>query len=74
MTATDTKTDLVSRKPDALERTFELGRVEGLSTSLGDAMLELSKLASKMSPDDISLTLDLPAGVLQFRAYRRDRR
>ena len=74
MTTTDNKTDLVARKPDAVERTFGLGPVEGLSASLGDALLELSKLSGKMCPDDISLQLDIRAGVLSFRAYRRERR
>lgn len=74
MTTTADKTDLVSRKPDAVERTFGLGPVEGLPASLGAALLELSKLAATMHPDDISLALDLPAGILTFRAYRRERR
>jgi hypothetical protein len=73
MTAED-KTDLVSRKPDAVEQMFGLGPVEGLPTALGAALLDLSKLAATMHPDDISLSLDLPAGILTFRAYRRERR
>ena len=74
MTTTENKTDLVSRKPDAVERTFGLEPVEGLPTALGAALLDLSKLAATMHPDDISLSLDLPAGILTFRAYRRERR
>jgi hypothetical protein len=48
--------------------------VEGLPLALGEAVLDLSKLAATMHPDDISLSLDLPAGILTFRAYRRERR
>lgn len=73
MTTTENKTDLVSRKPDLVERTFGLEPVEGLPTTLGAAVLDLSKLAASMRPDDISLSLDLPAGILTFRAYRRER-
>ena len=74
MTTTADKTDLVSRKPDAVERTFELGPVESLPTALGAAVMDLAKLAEQMRPDDICLSLDLPAGILTFRAYRRERR
>lgn len=71
--ATENKTDLVSRKALAVERTFGLEPVEGLPTTLGAALLDLSKMAAAMHPDDISLSLDLPAGILTFRAYRRER-
>ena len=74
MAITENKTDLISRKPDAVEQTFGLEPVEGLPTTLGAALLDLSKMASAMHPDDISLSLDLPAGILTFRAYRRERR
>ena len=74
MTTTENKSDLVSRKPDAVERTFGLGPVEGLPKALGEAMLDLARLAASMHPDDISLSLDMPAGILEFRAYRRERR
>ena len=72
MTAED-RTDVVQRNSEAIERTFGLGPVEGLPTALGAALLDLSKLAATMHPDDISLSLDLPAGILTFRAYRRER-
>jgi hypothetical protein len=74
MNATENRNDLVSRKPDSVEQTFGLGPVEGLPTALGAALLDLSKLAATMHPDDISLSLDLPAEILTFRAYRRERR
>jgi hypothetical protein len=74
MTTTDNKTDLVARKPDAVERTFGLEPVEGFPAALSAALLDLSKMASAMHPDDISLSLDLPAGILSFRAFRRERR
>jgi hypothetical protein len=74
MTTTDNKADLISRKPDSVERTFGLEPVEGLPTALGEALIVLSRLAATMHPDDISLQLDLPAGILTFRAYRRERR
>ncbi|MDN3274746.1 hypothetical protein QWJ07_10855 [Frankia sp. RB7] len=70
---TATENELVSRKPDTVEQTFGLGPVEGLPAALGAALLDLSKLAATMHPDDISLSLDLPAGILTFRAYRRER-
>jgi len=73
MATTESKNDLVSRKANAVERTFALEPVEGLPTALGAAVLDLSKLAASMRPDDISLQLDLPAGILTFRAYRRER-
>lgn len=74
MTTTEDRSDLITRKPDAVERTFGLGPVEGLPAALGAALLDLSKLAATMHPDDIALQLDLPAGILTFRAYRRERR
>jgi hypothetical protein len=74
MTTTADKTDLVSRKPDLIERTFGLGPVEGLPKALGEAVVDLARLAEGMHPDDISLSLDIAAGVLSFRAYRRERR
>jgi hypothetical protein len=74
MTTTENKSDLISRKPDAVERTFGLEPVDGLPTTLGAALMDLSKMAGEMRPDDISLSLDLPAGILTFRAYRRERR
>ena len=74
MTTTENKSDLVSRKPDSVERTLGLEPVEGLPKALGEALLDLSKLAATMHPDDIALQLDLPAGILTFRAYRRERR
>jgi hypothetical protein len=74
MTTTADKTDLVSRKPDLIERAFGLGPVEGLPKALGEALVDLARLAEGMRPDDISLSLDLPAGILSFRAYRRERR
>jgi hypothetical protein len=74
MTTTDNKADLVARRPDAVERTFGLEPVEGLPTALGAAVTDLSKLALAMCPDDVCLKLDLPAGILTFRAYRRERR
>ena len=36
-------------------------------------MMDLAKLAQDMHPDDVSLSLDMPAGILEFRAYRRSR-
>jgi hypothetical protein len=74
MTPTENNGDLVSRKPDAVERTFGFGSTESLPAALGAAVVDLSKLATTMHPDDISLSLDLPAGILCFRAYRRERR
>ena len=74
MTTTDNKTDLVARKPDAVERTFGPLTQEELPRALGSAMMDLAKLAQDMRPDDVSLSLDLPAGILTFRAYRRERR
>ena len=74
MTTTENKSDLITRKSDSVERTFGLEPVEGLPKALGEALLDLSKLAATMHPDDISLSLDLPAGILTFRAYRRERR
>jgi hypothetical protein len=74
MTTTDNKTDLVARKPDAVERTFGPLTPEELPRALGSAMMDLAKLAQDMRPDDVSLSLDLPAGILTFRAYRRERR
>ncbi|WP_441259620.1 hypothetical protein AB7008_23680 [Bradyrhizobium sp. 521_C7_N1_3] len=71
---TANKGDLVSRKAEAVERTFGVEPIEGLPTTLGAALLDLSKMAAAMHPDDISLSLDLPAGILTFRAYRRERR
>jgi hypothetical protein len=74
MTTAEDRSDLITRKPSDIERTFGLAPVDGLPAALGAALLDLSKLAATMHPDDISLSLDLPAGVLTFRAYRRDRR
>ena len=74
MTATENKTDLVARKPDAVERTFGPLTQEELPRALGSAMMDLAKLASAMHPDDVSLSLDMPAGILEFRAFRRERR
>ena len=74
MTTTGNKSDLVVRKPDAVERIFGAEPVESLPVALGAAVMDLSKLAATMHPDDISLSLDLPAGILTFRAYRRERR
>ena len=71
---TQNKSDLVSRKPDLVEQTFGLERGEGLPAALGAAVVDLAQLAATMHPDDISLSLDLPAGILSFRAYRRERR
>lgn len=51
-----------------------VGARGGLPTTLGAALLDLSRMAAAMHPDDISLSLDLPAGILTFRAYRRERR
>ena len=36
--------------------------------------MDLAKLAEQMRPDDVALSLDLPAGILTFRAYRRERK
>lgn len=74
MTTTKNKSDLVSREPDAVERVFGLEPVEGLPKALSEAVLDLARLAATMHPDDISLSLDMPAGILEFRAYRRERR
>lgn len=74
MTATENKTDLVERRPDAVERTFGPLTQEELPRALGAAMMDLAKLASAMHPDDVSLSLDMPAGILEFRAYKRERR
>ena len=74
MTTMENKSDLASRTPDAVERIFGLEPVEGLPRALSEAVLDLARLAATMHPDDISLSLDLPAGVLEFRAYRRERR
>lgn len=73
MTTTENTTDLVSRKPDAVEQTFGLGPADGLPMALSAALVDLAKMASAMRPDDISMSLDLPAGILTFRAYRRER-
>ena len=74
MTTTEDRSDLISRKPDVIERRFGFEPVEGFPKTLSEALLDLSKMAAAMHPDDISLSLDLPAGVLTFRAYRRERR
>ena len=75
MTTTKNKSDLpVSREPDAVERVFGLEPVEGLPKALSEAVLDLARLAATMHPDDISLSLDMPAGIMEFRAYRRERR
>jgi hypothetical protein len=71
---TENKSDLIARKPNEVRRTFELERAEDLPAALGAAVVDLAQLASVMHPDDISLSLDLPAGILTFRAYRRERR
>ena len=73
MTATENKTDLVARKTDAIERAFGPLTPDELPRALASAMMDLAKLAQDMRPDDVSLSLDMPAGILEFRAYRRER-
>jgi hypothetical protein len=46
MTTTENRSDLISRKPDSVEQTFGLEPVEGLPKALGEALLDLSKLAA----------------------------
>jgi hypothetical protein len=72
VTVTD-NSELDTRNSGSIERTFGLGPVEGLPAALGAALIDLSRLAASMHPDDINLSLDLPAGILTFRAYRRER-
>ena len=50
MTATENKSDLVARKPDAIERTFGPFTQEELPRALGSAMIDLAKLASTRTP------------------------
>ena len=74
MTATENRNDLVSRKPDAIERTLGLQPVVGFPQTLSEALLDLSKVAAAMHPDDVSMSIDLAAGVLTFRAHKSERR
>jgi hypothetical protein len=73
MTATENQSDLVARKPGAVERTFGPLTPEELPLALGSAMMDLAKLAQMMHPDDVSLSLDVFSGILTFRAYKRER-
>jgi hypothetical protein len=75
---TTPKTVMATEKPVArsieaelVERAFGAINTDVLPGALGAALLHLSKLAAEMRPDDVSLQLDLPAGTLSFRAYRR---
>jgi hypothetical protein len=58
-------------KSELIERVFGSISTDTLPAALGAALLELARLAAEMHPDDIALSLDLPAGTLSFRAYRR---
>lgn len=65
------KTALIEQADkERVEKTFAVS-FDTLPTALGQAMIDLASLAREMSPDDIVLDLDLPAGTLKFRAYRR---
>lgn len=65
----------VSKRGDAalVEKTFGNVDMATLPQALSQAMRELARLARGMSPppDDISLSLDLPVGILKFRCWRR---
>ena len=60
-------------RSELVEKVFGPISSDLLPTALGAALLELARMASVMNPDDISLSLDLPAGTLAFRAYRREK-
>lgn len=66
-TATETRT----AEAELVEKVFGAITTDGLPAALGAALVNLAALAVEMRPDDVSLTLDLPAGVLTFRCYRR---
>lgn len=72
MASTESKTDLASRKAETLEQTFGLGSsIEALPTALSAAICDFAKLSREMRCDDVSLSVDLAAGTLHFRCYRR---
>ena len=65
------KTELTKRSDaEIVEQTFRMP-LEALPTALAEAITQLAHLAREMKPDDISLDLDLAAGTLHYRAYRR---
>ena len=66
-----TKTEVTKRgDAELVEKTFAVP-IETLPAALAEAITELAKLANRMTPDDISVSLDLPAGTMSFRAYKR---
>jgi hypothetical protein len=67
-----TKTIEMSKRGDAelVERHFAVEQ-DSLPAALAGAITALARLAENMKPDDISVSLDLPAGTMHFRAYRR---
>jgi hypothetical protein len=56
---------------ELVERVFGPIAIDALPTVLSATLLSLAKVATEMHPDDVSLSLDLPAGTLSFRCYRR---
>jgi hypothetical protein len=55
-----------------ISQAFGTIEVGAMPTALAVALAHLSKVASDMNGvDDISLQVDLVAGTLHFRAYRR---
>ena len=65
-------TRLATRSGDteAVEKHFKVS-LDTLPTALAEAITTLARVAEDMRPDDVSLDLDLPAGVLHFRCWRR---
>jgi hypothetical protein len=55
---------------EAVEKHFRV-TLDTLPAALAEAITTLSRLAEDMRPDDVCLDLDLPAGVLHFRCWRR---
>jgi len=67
------KNELVKAKgasSELVERHFNLSH-DNPPLALAEAAAGLAALAERMSPDDVSVDIDLPAGKLHFRCYRR---
>lgn len=67
----DKQTD--SLDAELVQQVFGAVSVDTLPHTLATTLAHLARLAVEMHPDDISLSLDMPAGCLMFRAYRRPR-
>lgn len=68
---TDQKLEMRGPESELVEKVFGSINTDTLPASLAAVLVSLAQMAVEMEPDDVSLQLDLPAGTLSFRCYRR---